>query len=373
MALQKLSLEYETELPAVPVPGQDYNLATRILFYISGTVDPAAAVNAFDPQRKLSPTDLARNIKENMRGWMRHSAVTALTELLSQPGADPLQAILEPDAPIPVIRRELAKVFGAWTFQIEELSAEYSISTSCVMALPEVIRQRLSFLEGEADTAAAFGPFAHEITQEIAPTTDPLTDVKLRVTVWSKAVFTAHPERCHAALDPQDRLSSEELAVELTKAVGPWIDYAVKQAFFNTVFDEDEREDSPGTLADDSIMKQRASDLCRQKLAALGLLHLDIQLAYSALDEATAKALLIPLAGSTQSPLKETKEAPSGDIPPIEEAVFRHQQKLIKENPGLNRKEMARRILSSLENDGYPVDARRVVGRQLGADPADLP
>jgi hypothetical protein len=268
--------------------------------------------------------------------------------------------------------------FGAWTFQIEELHVEFDVSDSCVALLPQPLRKRLTAEEGEADTAAAFGPFTCVSQQELEPFADPLTSTQVQVAAWARAIFTAHPEQCGEALDPQGGMSTEELGEALTAAVGPWVDYAVKQACYNALFEEGRQD--PAVLTNEQDMRHRVSELCKEHLESLGVLHTDLQLNYEAMDQPTSQALKLNLRGMTETiaadgeePPEDQAPAPGEPRPSIEEAVWRHQKSVMKSQPGIPKKELAKQILEALEKDGYPTEDRQRVGRLLGADPADLP
>lgn len=375
---QRLTLEYEVEIPPQPVAGQDFDLGTRATMRLTGSVDPAAAVQAFDPQKSLPPRDLAHKIKENLRGWLKYAATQALQQLLSRPGADPIEPVLNASEAQSMMRKSLESTFGAWTFQIEELHVDFEVSDSCVALLPQPLRRRLTSEEGEADTAAAFGPFTCVSQQELDPFADPLTSTQVRVAAWARAIFTAHPEWCGQALDPQGEMSTEQLGDALTVAVGPWIDYAVKQACYNALF-EDGRQD-PAVLTNEQNMRHRISELCREHLESLGVLHTDFHLNFEAMDQATSQALSLNLRGMTETIAADGSEPDPGQAsaegnarPSIEEAVWRHQKSVMKSQPRIPKKELAKQILQALEQDGYSAEERQRVGRLLGADPSDLP
>lgn len=375
---QKLSLDYETELPAQPVAGQVYNIAAKATMRLTGSVEPTAAAQAFDPQKTLQPRDLAHNIKENLRGWLRYAANLAIQQLLARPGADPLEPIQNPELARGIMIEQLRETFAAWTFEIEELAIEFEVTSSCLAALPENIRQRLDFMEGEADTAAAFGPFSQEVQENIDPFVDPATGTAVHLSAWARAIYTAHPERCRIALDPQSKLSPEGLGDALNQAVTPWLQYSVKQAAYNALFDAARTD--PAVLADKAAMRQRANDLCREQLAGMGILHVDLQLQYEALDQPTAIALKLQLRGMAPTIAQDSEIAPptpspgpGGARPPIEEAVWRHQKIIMKQKPGIARQDLAREILVALDRDGYSPEERRRVGQQLGANASDLP
>ena len=133
---ETLKLDYETELPPQPVAGQPFQLATFAQMHLLGIVSPAAAAKAFNKDGALGPRDIARAIKDNMRGWLRYAAAEALKRELSKPGADPLDPVLQPGGAVEIMKEILTPVLGQWTFEIERLEVSYVVSESTMAALP---------------------------------------------------------------------------------------------------------------------------------------------------------------------------------------------------------------------------------------------
>ena len=60
-------------------------------------------------------------------------------------------------------------------------------------------------------------------------------------------------------------------------------------------------------------------------------------------------------------------------LPPIEEAAWRHQKTVLREQPGLDRAALAPQVLARLKADGYPLEERRRIAGVIGGDPSLIP
>lgn len=365
---QTLSLDYETELPPQQVTGQPFQLATSAQIFIAGTVDPATAARAFDPEGKLDAAKLAHTIKENMRGWLRYTATAALKKLLERPGSDPLEPVARSEQAAEMMRQALTPILGQWTFEIHKLEITYSVTQSTMTALPRDLRQRLLAMArgdeqveesepvgpvvvgmssepqrpdhsptlevppvfvdttdqaegsqdtysiespdetaadaeegaGEADTAAAFGPFMEEIEVDIPPQPDPVSGTMAKARAKLTAAYTADPERIQESVGDGREIDIGQAAEMLGERILPWLEYAAKQAFYNALYRH--RGQDPSSISDPVVMSDRAVDLCWQGLAELGVLNIDIQLSYQPLDDPTAAIIDGAKKGSSDPP-----------------------------------------------------------------------
>ena len=66
------------------------------------------------------------------------------------------------------------------------------------------------------------------------------------------------------------------------------------------------------------------------------------------------------------------KQAAGQPLPPIEEAVWRHQKGVMKENPHLDRAGCALNILQRLKADGYAMEERKRIASIIGGSPSDV-
>jgi hypothetical protein len=290
---ETLKLDYEVELPAQPVAGQPFQLATLAQMHILGNVDPAAAAAAFNKDGDLSPQEIAGAIKDNMRGWLRYGAAEALKRELAKPGADPFGPVMDPTNAIKIMKDIIASPLEQWTFKIERLDVTYIVSESTMTALPGSFKKRLASMAAEADTAAAFGPFAQDLDVDVPKVHDPHSRQDVHVICMVKAVYTAHPDKARESLGAGEGMSQGALGSVLNENVRPWIEYAVKQAFYNALYEAD--GSGVSAVRDPSVMRDRAVGLCREALYEFGVLHVDIEPVYFAVDETTAEALRLQL------------------------------------------------------------------------------
>ncbi len=289
---ETLKLDYETELPPQPVAGQPFQLATIAQMHLLGSVDPTAARIAFNESGDLGPHELARAIKDNMRGWLRYAAAEALKRELASPGADPFGPVLDPARAIRIMEEIIGPELEKWTFKIEGLDVSYIVSESTMSALPESFKKRLASLAAEADTAAAFGPFVQELDVDVPKVMDPLSGKEVHVLCRLKAVYTAHPDRVREELGAGEGMSQGELERVLDNSVLPWLEYAGKQAFYNALYEKD--GEGLNAIRDPLIMRERVVGLCREALSNFGVLHVDMEPVYFALDDVTAGTLGLP-------------------------------------------------------------------------------
>lgn len=292
---ETLKLDYETELPPQPVEGQPFQLATIAQMHLLGNVDPTAARLAFNESGDLGPHELARAIKDNMRGWLRYAAAEALKRELSTPGADPFGPVLDPQKAIQTMKEIIGPELEKWTYKIELLDVSYIVSESTMAALPGSFKKRLASLAAEADTAAAFGPFVRELDVDVPTVLDPFSGKDVHVMCRLKAVYTAHPDKVREELGAGEGMSQGELGSVLRDNVLPWLEYGAKQAFYNALYEKD--GGGVHAVRDSSIMRERVAGLCREALCNFGVLHVDIEPVYFALDDVTAVTLNLPSIG----------------------------------------------------------------------------
>lgn len=293
IAGNSLQLHFDFDLEPQVVPGQPFSLEVIVDGTISGTLDPNMAPLAFDPQRQLPAVELERRWKENMLGWLRYAATQAFQALMHREGEDPLAAVSETAAAARHMREIVAPVFGAWTMNIQELEVDFNLTDSCVSKLPLDWQDRLEEITEDSDTAAAYGPVFRNFTDDVPPVRDPRTGHQVAVRCVVQSFFTANPVSTRAILDPACDLDPNALCQVLAEKVEPWLRYAVRQGFYNTLYLQG--RSSNELFSDAGYMKQQAITLCADQVHGLGVLNIDITPRYEALDGLTAVALDLPM------------------------------------------------------------------------------
>jgi hypothetical protein len=85
-----------------------------------------------------------------------------------------------------------------------------------------------------------------------------------------------------------------------------------------------------------------------------------------------AMAATIAIMDMSELPMPFPGAAGDQPLPSIEEAVWRHQKRVMKDKAGLSRAETAGEILLLLKQDGYGIEERTRIATVIGADPSTL-
>ncbi|MFH2005879.1 MAG: hypothetical protein ABI333_04740 [bacterium] len=330
-----LTLDFDAEIPLQAVAGQSYGFEARIYGTISGVVDSKVAAAVVDPQHQLPPAEIAGRIKANMIGWLQYAATAAFQGALQRPGVDLAAAIKDTGWLSQGIRYIVHPEFASWTFQTQEVITFVRVTDGCIAQLPPFLQQQLATaasaaapaeapapapeppppqapavapaqqprmqsaeddavdLVGDDDTAAVFGPIFRNFSDDVPAAADPRSGLQMLVRCDVQSFFTADPDRTRKACNVTGAIPPHQLCEMLADLTEPWIRYAVRQAFYNTLCDVNRQD--VAVFADGHAMRDRCLALCMSEIKGLGVLTLELTVAYRSLDQATANTLLLPL------------------------------------------------------------------------------
>ncbi len=408
--------EFQLELPRTESPrlgGALWGTATGV---VSGRANPDQAIGAFDAARTQPFEATAGLIQQNVVGWAswatgemfrRWTAERDVTELLANPAVC-----------IDEFRAAVASQFDPWTFVVESLEITFDLADDALVALPEASRALLV----PPDTGVVV--LDHSLSGDIPSAKDPVTDRDIQVRCSVTVSFEVDLNVAREALDMSGQMAADRLEREILTKCEEWFWYGVKQSFYDWIFDTNQPHRR--FVRDYSLIHPKVMELCGQGLGQVGATVKTAMVRYEALDQDSAWALTAqgnsggapavgpgaPDSGPVATP--QTPEAPAAggpaqirpeDTPPnragsdqamaatiaimdvselpmpmpgaggeaqplpsIEEAVWRHQKRVMKSKPGLNRADTAAEILILLKADGYSLQDRQRIAGVIGAD-----
>jgi hypothetical protein len=405
--------EYQVVLPRMDSPSGGVSVWGRASGVITGRAVPASALAAFDPSGQRPFEAVAGDILQNVRGWLAWAVGEVygrwvregdLAELAS--GAPPVVAAL---------KDLVGPQFAPWSFQTESLDFKVDFDPQALGGFPPELRARMSGAAGPHEVPYSF-------TGDIPPFQDPATRHEIKIRCNVQVTFSLDPAAARAALDPAGQLAPERLEREALAKAEEWFWYGVKQSFYNWFYDS--TKPHRRFVREYSLIHPDVLALCQEGLAQHGITVAKALVRYEAMDSDSAWALTAPgqsgagPAVSTGGPARITPASPHGasgggeapppaasprgasdqamaatiaimdvndlplpglakpmkgqPLPPIEEAVWRHQKGVMKDNPGLDRAGCAKLILQRLKGDGYSMEERKRLASIIGGSPNDV-
>ncbi|MFH2009609.1 MAG: hypothetical protein ABI333_23655 [bacterium] len=405
--------EFQVELPRTDCPRLGTPLWGKASGVLSGRAEPQRAIAAFDATRQQPFETVAAYILQNVAGWAtwaagemfrRWATDRDIAELVKTPGCCHAEflAAVQPQ-------------FDPWGFRAEQIEVDFELAPEVLAALPEAVRGQL--LPQDPNIRVV----EHTFGGDIPPATDPATRNEIKVRCNVQVTFETNLEQARAALDVSGQMPQERLERELLGKCEEWFWYGVKQSFYNWIFDVSQPHRR--FVRDYSLIHPKVMELCGPGLEQVGTTVGKAMVRYEALDSDSAWALTAP-GTSGAGPLVAAGSAPpagvpaagadptgssgkhqaapahrpgsdqamaatiavmdindlpipgytagSSALPTIEESVWRHQKRVMKDKPGLNRAETAAEILMLLKADGYSFEDRKRIASIIGADPASV-
>ena len=409
--------EFQLELPRTEcarLGGALWGTASGV---VSGRANPEAAIGAFDSARNQPFEATVAAIGQYVVGWVswavgemfrRWATERDVTELLSSPSIcfDELRAAVAPQ-------------FDPWTCVVESLELQIVLADEAVSGLPPASRASLS------PPAPGMVVLEHAFSGDIPSARDPVTGHDIQVRCSVQVSFEVELAVARDALDMTGQMAPERLEREILGKCEEWYWFGVKQSFYDWIFDTTQTHRR--FVRDYKLIHPKVMALCDQGLGQVGATVKTAQVRYEALDQDSAWALTAPgtsgtgpavsgaspvpgsappvpatgaatpaggpvritpadplhRAGSDQAmaatiAIMDVSELPmpgpaavGGEqpLPSIEEAVWRHQKRVMKNKPGLSRPETAAEILVALKQDGYSMEERARIASVIGADP----
>lgn len=410
--------EYEVTLPALEIPGRGASVWGVARGVVTGRADPARAVQAFDAGGQRPFETVTLEIQQNIRGWLAWAVGEVYGRWIRE--GDLMEFLSGAPLLVEKVRELTDPQFLPWTFQVDALELEVVLDPEAARGLPPDLRASLGGGDGTRQ-------ISHSFNGDIPPFQDQASGNEIKVRCNVQATFVIQLDRARAALDPAGKLTPERLEREALAKAEEWLWYGVKQSFYNWMFD--------GTkihrrfVRDYTLIHGEVMALCQDGLAQNGVGVTEALVRYEALDPDSAWALtapgqsgggpvvapgspsgstpgipaasaagsgsggkaqaaspLQPRGGSDQAmaatiaimdmkdlPFPGPGSLPSGQpLPPIEEAVWRHQKSVMKDHAGLDRAGCALQILNRLKVDGYPMDERKRIAGIIGGSPSDV-
>lgn len=414
--------EFQMELPRTECARLGGALWGTVSGVVSGRADPEAAIGAFDASRTQPFETTVAAIGQNVVGWAswavgemfrRWATERDVTELLNTPAVcmDEFRAAVAPQ-------------FDPWTFVVESLELEFRLADEAVSALPAASQALLA--PPAADTLV----LDHSFSGDIPSAKDPVTGHDIQVRCAVQVSFEVELAVAREALDVTGQMAPERLEREILGKCEEWFWFGVKQSFYDWIFDASRPHRR--FVRDYSLIHPQVVVLCSQGLGQVGATVKTAMVRYEALNQDSAWALTAkgtsgggPAASSPSPPVVGVAGAPvtpagtpaggpvpvpvapaapgprpgsdqamaatiaimdmselpmpspaaaggAQQLPSIEEAVWRHQKRVMKNQPGLSRPETAGEILTLLKQDGYSFEDRKRIASVIGADPNTL-
>lgn len=406
--------EFKLELPRTEcarLGGALWGTATGV---ISGRANPEAAIGAFDTARNQPFETTVAAIQQNVVGWAswavgemfrRWATERDVTELLKTP------AICTEE-----FRVAVATQFDPWTFVVESLELELALADEAVSALPPASQALL------VPPTPGVLVLEHSFSGDIPSAKDPVTNKDIQVRCAVQVSFEVSLAAAREALDVSGQMPQDRLEREILGKCEEWFWFGVKQSFYDWIFDT--TRPHRRFVRDYTLIHPMVVTLCEQGLGQVGATVKTAMVRYEALDQDSAWSLtsvgssgsgpsttpsgglsapapapgaapaVAPAApaapvhrpGSDQAmaatiAIMDMSElpmpgpsAPAGNqpLPSIEESVWRHQKRVMKDKAGLSRAETAGEILVLLKQDGYSIEDRTRIATVIGADPSTV-
>jgi hypothetical protein len=412
--------EFQMEIPRTECPrlgGTLWGVASGV---VSGRADPERAIGAFDATG-AQPFDVtAAAIGQNVVGWSSWATGEMFRRWATE--RDLTQLLNTPAVCFDEFRAAVAPQFEPWGFAVESLELKFVLADDAVNALPEASRALLA----PPDTGTKV--LDHSFLGDIPSIKDPLSGHDINVRCSVEVSFEVDLAVARDALDMTGQMAPERLEREILGKCEEWFWFGVKQSFYDWIFDTSQPHRR--FVRDYSLIHPQVVVLCGQGLGQVGAMVKTALVRYEALDQDSAWALTAPgisgsrpVASSTSPPaggdagapqtsdgtpasgperitpaspahrpgsdqamaatiaVKDMSELPmpdqataAGDQPPpsIEEAVWRHQKRVMKSKPWLGRAETAGEILILLKQDGYNLEERKRIADVIGADSSSV-
>ncbi len=410
--------EFQLELPRTEcarLGGTLWGTATGV---VSGRADPEAAIGAFDASRTQPFETTVVAIEQNIVGW----ASWAVGELFRRwtTDRDVTELLKSPAVCLDEFRAAVASQFDPWTFVVESLELDLQLADEAVSALPAASQALL------APPSVVPGPLVldHSFSGDIPSAKDPVTGHDIQVRCAVQVSFEVDQTVARDALDMTGQMAQDRLEREILGKCEEWFWFGVKQSFYDWIFDTSQPHRR--FVRDYQLIHPQVMTLCGQGLEQVGATVKTAMVRYEALDQDSAWALTapgnsgagpsvtptsppvggapdgmpaggpVPVApaapaapaapgprpGSDQAmaatiaimdmselPMPSPAAGGPQPLPSIEEAVWRHQKRVMKDKPGLSRAETAGEILVLLKQDGYSLEDRQRIANVIGADP----
>lgn len=410
--------EFQLDLPRTQCPGLGGTLWGTASGVVTGRADPDRAIVAFDAARAQPFEATVGVIQQNIVGWAswatgemfrRWATERDVTELLGNP------AVCTEE-----FRAAVAPQFDPWTFVVESVELQFQLADEAVGALPDAARAKLA----PAPTGPAI--LQHSFSGDIPSAKDPVTGHDIQVRCLVQVTFEVDLDAAREALDMTGgQMAPERLEREILTKCEEWFWYGVKQSFYDWIFDTSQPHRR--FVRDYSLIHPKVMALSEQGLSQVGAGVQAAMVRYEALDQDSAWSLTapgssgaVPAVPPASAPAPGSGSAPEGapapmpqapapgagprpgsdqamaatiaimdmselpmpnplagagagqPLPSIEEAVWRHQKRVMKNSPALSRLETTAEILVLLKQDGYSFEDRKRIAGVIGADPATV-
>jgi len=387
---------------------------------VSGRADPEAAIGAFDATRSQPFETTVAAIQQNVVGWASWAVGEVFRRWATE--RDVTELIHTPAVCVDEFRAAVAPQFDPWTFVVESVELQFRLADEAVNLLPAASQALLA--PPAADTLV----LEHSFSGDIPSAKDPVTNRDIQVRCNVQVTFEVALAVARDALDMTGQMAPDRLEREILGKCEEWFWFGVKQSFYDWIFDTGQPHRR--FVRDYSLIHPQVVVLCGQGLAQVGATVKSAMVRYEALDQDSAWALTAvgssgsgptvstapppggapaaapqtaqgaPASGSVPIPPASPAHRPGSDqamaatiaimdpsdlpmpipgatggeqqLPSIEEAVWRHQKRVMKNKPGLSRAETAGEILVLLKQDGYTFEDRKRIASVIGADPAAL-
>jgi hypothetical protein len=417
-----IRIAFEIVLPQLHCPRLGVPIWGKVTGVVEGRADPERALAAFDAARARPPEAVFADIGQNVRGWASWAAGEIFRIWVTE--RDPLELVLQDHVGQADLIALLLPQFSPWSCQLQSAAVRLELDPACAAMLPPAAQARLK-------PPAPAGPptVAHQFQGDIPPVQDPVTHFDMKVRCRVNVTFVFDLALARMALDPPGTMPLDQLQTLAVNKAEEWFWYGVKQSFYNWIFDASRPHRR--FVRDYTLIHAEVMALSQEGLGRMGVTVSEAMVRYEALDPDSAWALTAPgqsaagpavrttpgggipkvVAGSspglptqpasvadTAAPIptggprggsdqamaatiavSDVSELPAsmgrmanGQLPPIEEAVWRHQKRIVKKTSGLSRAEIAKEILAALKADGYSMEDRKRIATIIGARPEDV-